>query len=140
MHLPKRPRVVLADDNQAILECVSRLLAADFDVVATVSDGQAAFDRVVSLRPEAVVLDISMPRSSGLEVATRLSALTDPPRIVFLTVHEGSDFLAAAQEAGALGYVFKRKAVSDLIRVLKQALCSHRGFPGLSDEPETVPD
>jgi len=140
MHLPKRPRVVLADDNQAILECVSRLLAVDFDVVATVSDGQAAFDRVVSLRPEAVVLDISMPRSSGLEVATRLSALTDPPRIVFLTVHEGSDFLAAAQEAGALGYVFKRKAVSDLIRVLKQALCGHRGFPGLSDEPKTVPD
>ena len=140
MPLLKRPRVVLADDNQAILECVSQLLAADFDVVATVSDGQAAFDRVVSLRPDAVVLDISMPRSSGLEVAKRLSALTDPPRIVFLTVHEGSDYLAAAQEAGASGYVFKRNACSDLIRVLKQTLCGHRVFPELSGEFTTVPD
>ena len=140
MHPLKRPRVVLADDNQAILKSVSQLLATNFDVVATVSDGQAAFDAVVTLRPEAVVLDISMPRGSGLEVAKRLSALTDPPRIVFLTVHEGSDFLAAAQEAGASGYVLKRNACSDLIRVLKQTLCGHRVFPEPSDEFTSVPD
>ena len=135
-----RPRVVLADDNQAILESVSQLLVSDFDVVATVSDGLAAFDAVVALRPEAVVLDISMPRSSGLEVARRLSALADPPRIVFMTVHEGGEFLAAAREAGASGYVFKRNAGSDLIRVLKQTLCGQRAFPELSDEPKPVAD
>lgn len=131
---------MLADDNQAILESVMQLLASDFDVIARVSDGQAAFDAVVTLRPEAVVLDISMPRGSGLEVARRLSALSDPPRIVFLTVHEGDDFQAAAREAGALGYVFKRNAGSDLIRVLKQALCGHRAFPEASDEATPVPD
>lgn len=140
MHPLKRPRVVLADDNQAILESVRQLLASDFDVIAIVSDGQAAFDAVVTLRPEAVVLDISMPRGSGLEVARRLSALTDPPRIVFLTVHEGDDFQAAAREAGASGYVFKRNAGSDLIRVLKQTLCGHRGFPEASAEATPVPD
>jgi DNA-binding NarL/FixJ family response regulator len=136
----KLPRVVLADDTPAILESVNQLLASDFDVIATVSDGQAAFDAVVALRPDAVVLDISMPRMSGLEVAKRLCALSDPPRIVFLTVHEGSEFLAAAREAGASGYVFKRHAGSDLIRVLKQTLCGERAFPELTDEPETVPD
>jgi DNA-binding NarL/FixJ family response regulator len=135
-----RPRVVLADDNQAILESVRQLLASDFDVIATVSDGQAAFDAVVALRPDAVVLDISMPRSTGLEVAKRLSVLPDPPRIVFLTVHEGGDFLAAARQAGASGYVFKRNAGSDLIRVLKQTLCGDSAFPEPSDEHETVPD
>jgi DNA-binding NarL/FixJ family response regulator len=127
--LVKRPRVVLADDNKAILESVRRLLISDFDVVATVHDGRQAFDAVMALRPEAVVLDISMPCSSGLDVAKRLSALPDPPRIVFLTVHEGADFLAAAREAGASGYVVKRNAGRDLIHVLKQTLCGHRAFP-----------
>ena len=130
-----RPRVVLPDDSQVILERVSQLLASDFDVVATVSDGQATYDAVVALRPEAVVLDISMPLSTGLDVARRLCALTDPPRIVFLTVHEGPEFLAAAQEAGALGYVLKRNAGSDLIRTLKQTLCGQPAFPERSDEP-----
>jgi DNA-binding NarL/FixJ family response regulator len=135
-----RPRIVLADDNRAIVRSISELLASDFDVVATASDGQAAIDAIVALRPEAVVLDISMPRLSGLEVATRLSALADPPRIIFLTVHEGGDFLAAAREAGASGYVFKRNAGCDLIRVLKQTLGGQPAFPELSDEPTSVPD
>jgi len=135
-----RPRVVLADDNQAILKSVSQLLVSDFEVVATVSDGQAAFDAVVALRPQAIVLDISMRGSSGLEAATRLSALTDPPRIVFLTVHESRDFVAAARQAGASGYVFKRNAGSDLVRVLKQVLSGRLVFPELSDEEKLVPD
>ena len=136
----KRPRIVLADDNPAILESVRQLLAADFDVVAIVSDGQAALDGIQALRPEAVVLDISMPRLSGLEVARRLSALPDPPRIVFLTVHEGGEFLAAAREAGASGYVFKRNAGSNLGRVLKQTLAGEMAFPELRDEPNPVSD
>jgi DNA-binding NarL/FixJ family response regulator len=135
-----RPRVVLADDNQAIRDCVRELLASDFDVVATASDGEEAFDAVVSLGPDAVVLDISMPRVTGLEVAKRLSALPDPPRIVFLTVHEGGEFMAAARQAGASGYVFKRNAFSDLIPALKQTLSGHQVFPDLSNEPEIVSD
>ena len=135
-----RPRVVLADDNQGILESVSQLLVSDFEVVAAVSDGQAAYEAVVTLRPEAVVLDISMPGWSGLEVAKRLSALTDPPPIVFLTVHQSSEFLAAARAAGASGYVFKRNAGRDLIRVLKQTLGGEQVFPEPSDKANHVPD
>ena len=133
----KRPRVVLADDNKAILESVRELLISDFDVVATVQDGRQAFDAVMALRPEAVVLDISMPVLGGLDVAKRLSALPDPPRIVFLTVHEGADYLAAAREAGASGYVVKRNAGRDLIHALKQTLCGHRAFPELNYERVT---
>jgi DNA-binding NarL/FixJ family response regulator len=138
--LAKRPRVLLADDNRVILETVRRLLVEEFDVVATVSDGQAAFDSVVALRPDVVVLDISMPLVNGLDVARRLSALAAPPRIVFLTVHEGREFLAAAEEAGASGYVLKHNAGSDLILALKRTLSGQRAFPELSDEAETVPD
>ncbi len=136
----KRPRVVLADDNKAILEYIRELLSSDFDVVATAHDGQQVLEAIVALQPEAVVLDISMPRLSGLEVAKRLSALADPPQIVFLTVHEGADFLTAAREVGASGYVFKRKAGSDLIRVLKQTLCGNGAFPERNDEPTAVSD
>ena len=136
----KRPRVVVADDNQAIRESVNRLLAADFDVVATVSDGQAAFEAVVTLQPEAVVLDISMPPSNGFEIAKKISALTHPPRIVFLSVHEGEEFLAAARKAGASGYVFKRNAGTDLIRVLNETLGGQTMFPEVDDEPTSVLD
>ncbi len=131
----KRPRVVLADDNKAILESVRDLLASDFDVVATAQDGQQAFDAIVALQPDAVVLDISMPCLSGLEVAKRLSVLADRPKIVFLSVHEGAEFLAAAREAGASGYVIKHKAGIDLVPVLKHTLCGHRAFPERHDKP-----
>jgi DNA-binding NarL/FixJ family response regulator len=135
-----RPRVVLADDNKAILESVNELLASDFDVVAAVSNGRAAFEAVVALKPDAVVLDISMPVWNGLVVASRLSALPHPPRVVFLTVHEGREFVDAARDAGASGYVFKRNAGSDLTRALKQTLAGQPAFPELTDEPLTVPE
>ena len=73
-----RPRVLVADDHQAILDCVRRHLADEFEIIATVLDGQAAFDAALALKPDALVLDISMPRMSGLEVAKRLSALPEP--------------------------------------------------------------
>jgi DNA-binding NarL/FixJ family response regulator len=135
-----RPRVVLADDNKALLESVWRLLDPEFEVVATAADGQAAFDAVKAKRPDAIVLDISMPVAGGLDAAVRLSALPNPPRIVFLSVHESREFLDAARDAGASGYVFKRNACRDLISVLRQALAGERAFPQLTDEPEAVTD
>jgi DNA-binding NarL/FixJ family response regulator len=134
------PRVVLADDNKALLDSVRELLAEEFDVVATAADGQAAFEAARAHRPEAVVLDISMPIAGGLEVARRLSALPDPPQIVILSVHEGREFLDAARDAGASGYVFKRNASTDLIRVLRESLAGGRAFPDLAGEPQPVPD
>src|SRR5437868_2876918 len=73
-----RPRLVIADDNDDILVCVCRLLTPLFDVVATASDGRTAYEAIVALRPDAVILDISMPVMTGIEVAERLSALPDP--------------------------------------------------------------
>jgi two-component system, NarL family, nitrate/nitrite response regulator NarL len=134
-----RPRVVLADDNQAILDSVLELLAPDFDIVAAVSNGRAAFDAAVALKPDVLVLDISMPLSNGLDVARRLSVLPDRPCVVFLTVHEGPEFIDAARYAGASGYVFKRNACADLTRALKQTLAGRSAFPERTDEPLTVP-
>ena len=117
-----RPRVLVADDHQAIVDRVRHQLAEEFDVIATAQDGQAALDATVALQPDAVVLDISMPRLSGLEVAQRLSALPNCPRIVFLTVHDDPDFRNAAAGAGASGYVLKCDLLANLVEALRRAL------------------
>jgi DNA-binding NarL/FixJ family response regulator len=117
-----RPRVLLADDHHAILDRVRRQLIDEFEIVAAVSDGQAALDAILDLKPDAVVLDISMPRMTGLEVASRLLGLAGAPRIVFLTVHDDEDFVDAAQRVGGSGYVLKCNVCTQLIAALRHAL------------------
>ena len=122
-----RPRVLVADDHQAILDRVSHQLADKFEIIAMVMDGKAAFDATLALKPDALVLDISMPRMSGLEVAKRLSALPNPPPIVFLTVHEDPDFLIAAEGVGGSGYVLKCNLLTHLVGALRHALRDQDG-------------
>jgi DNA-binding NarL/FixJ family response regulator len=117
-----RPRVLLADDHRAILDYLCELLAADFDVVGMVGDGQSVLTATAELEPEVVVLDISMPVLSGLEAAVHLAGVPRPPRVVFLTVHEDAEFLEAAMSAGALGYVVKRRMGSDIAAAIRDAL------------------
>jgi DNA-binding NarL/FixJ family response regulator len=121
-----RPKIVLADDHQAMLDHVSDQLAGEFEIVATAHDGEAAITAALAMKPDAVVLDISMPRLNGLEAARRLSALPDPPRIVFLTVLEDEDFVDAAKCAGGSEYVLKRNMRTELVAALWHALGDRR--------------
>ena len=114
--------MLLADDSQAILDCVRRQLLDEFEIVATFMDGRAALDAILVLKPDVVVLDISMPLMTGLEVACRLKQLPDPPRIVFLTMHEDQDFIDATERAGSSGYVLKRNMFTELVPALRHAL------------------
>ena len=86
-----RSRVLLADDVSQVLSTVAALLKEKFEIVAMVTDGQAAFDATLALAPDLVVLDISMPGLSGIEVARELKRRGNRTKIVFLTVHEDSD-------------------------------------------------
>ena len=114
--------VLLADDHEAFLEAVVRHLEPHFEVVGTARNGQALLEEAVRLRPDLIVLDISMPVLNGLETAARLKAMGSPARIVFLTVHADPDYVHAAFAAGALGYVVKSKLTSDLLTGLREAL------------------
>ena len=87
-----RIRVLLADDHEAMLDRVGRLLATEYDVVGTVTDGQQALDAAMELEPDVLVLDISMPVMNGIETARRLKEAGSETRIVFLTVHDDPDF------------------------------------------------
>jgi DNA-binding NarL/FixJ family response regulator len=117
-----RVRVLVADDLAPMQNAVADLLRSSFDVVAIVSDGKAALDGVLSLQPDLVLLDISMPGMNGLEVARELKNRSSTARIVFLTVQEDSGIMAACLSAGALGYVMKALMDSDLVPAINEAL------------------
>ena len=120
-----RARVVVADDLAPVLRAVAGILQGSFDVVGVASDGRAALETTLKLDPDFVVLDISMPGISGIEVARELKQNGHEARIVFLTVHEDFDILKACQAAGGLGYVIKAFMDTDLIPALNEALAGH---------------
>ena len=129
-------RVLLADDNEQMLQYVSEFLSADgCEVVTMVSDGQAALDAAMKLRPDVVVLDISMPILNGIQAARRLLQTDSEAKIVFLTVDKDPEICLAALETGALGYVLKPRLGADLIPAIEQARLGRRFVsPGCETE------
>ena len=129
-----RARVLLADDHADFLAAAARLLEPEFEVVGTVSDGQAMVEEAFRLEPDLLVLDIGMPALNGIEAARQLRADGCHAKIVFLTVHDDGDYACAAQEASGLGYVVKSRLASDLKLALREALAG-RSFvsPGIFD-------
>ena len=117
----KRMRLIIADDQILMLDVVKRLLATDYNVIASVDRGDSAFEAITRMEPDIAVLDVSMPDVSGIEVARRLQANGSTTKIVFLTVHEDPEFVREAIAAGAIGYVIKSCLASDLREALKRA-------------------
>ena len=113
--------MLLVDDNQAMLERAAAALAASCLVVGQVQDGATALAAAAALEPDVIVLDISMPEMSGLEVAARLRAAGSSAAIVFLTVHDDAEFVQAARAAGGIGYVVKPRLGIDLQHAVREA-------------------
>jgi DNA-binding NarL/FixJ family response regulator len=115
-------RILVADDHAEVLDTVVPMLEAHFTVVGTASDGRAAVEAENRLHPDVVVLDISMPVMSGILVAEQIRKSGSKVTVVFLTVHQDSDILAAAKHAGGLAYVVKARLGKDLVFAIKEAL------------------
>ena len=122
-------RVIVADDNPAVLRQLVGLLAAEFDVVATAENGQAALEHIRQYRPDIVVLDLQMPLLNGIEVTRELKNITPGAAVVICSVETDPEVVQACQQAGALGYVVKMFAVRDLAAAARAAA---RGEPFLS--------
>jgi DNA-binding NarL/FixJ family response regulator len=116
-----RPRVLLADDHQMLREAFARLLEPNCDVVGSVADGRALLNLVSELRPDVVVLDISMPRLNGLDAARHVKSMLPETKVIFLTVNEDPDVAAEAIRAGASGYLLKNSAASELFQAIDEA-------------------
>jgi len=114
-------RVLLVDDSDAMLARASAVLSRNCVIVGAVKDGTAAIDAAKALRPDVIVLDISMPGMTGLEVAANLRDAGLTAAVVFLTVHDDEELVVAARQAGATGYVVKLRLVSDLNVAVQEA-------------------
>lgn len=117
-----RPRVVIADDHRLLADAYEGILGDGYVVVGKFEDGRRLLEDAVALRPDVVVLDISMPRLNGLEAATRLRELVPAARLVFVTMHKDARMAARALDAGAAGYVLKSSAASELLEAVSAVL------------------
>jgi len=118
----RKIRVLLADDHPGLLEVVQSLLETDVDVVESVNNGETLFDSAMRLQPEVIVTDISLPRLNGFEAVERLRESGCSSRIVFLTCQSDPDFVAAALNTGALGYVLKTSIATDLLFAIQEVV------------------
>jgi CheY-like chemotaxis protein len=129
---PLKPRVLLADDHFAFLDTVNHLLQPAFDVVALASDGRQALEMARHLRPEVVVLDISMPELNGFQTLEHLRRDLPDTRVIFCTLHGEEEMVAAAVNGGAHGYVLKSRIHQDLIIAIEHALADRLFVPSLA--------
>jgi CheY-like chemotaxis protein len=118
--------ILLADDNSVVLNHVRAMLEKNktYHVVGAVPDGASALREYSRLRPDVIILDISMQDLSGIEVAQQLRDAGCSAKIIFLTVHEDSDFLNAAMGAGGSAYVVKSRLNTDLISAITAVLAN----------------
>jgi len=124
-------RIVIADDHPVVRQGLRLMIETDraLKVVAEAGDGQTALDEIQRLRPQVAVLDIDMPLMDGFTVAREIARLKLPVEVVFLTIHREEELFQAALDLGALGYVLKDSAATDIIAAVKAAAA---GQPYLS--------
>ena len=113
-------QVLLADDNRAMLTDLRDELSREFSIKGAVDNGEEAIREVLRLDPDILVLDITMPDLSGIQVAAHLRDCQVRTRILFLTIHEQPEYVAAAFSVGATGYVTKRRLGLDLANAIRQ--------------------
>lgn len=119
-------KVVVADDNPAVLRKLVSLLEAEFHVVATADNGKLALECIRRYQPDIAVLDLEMPILNGVVVTRELMKLGASPAVVICSVESDPEVIEAAQQAGALGYVFKTRMAQDLIIAARSAARGER--------------
>ena len=118
----KAPRLILADAQLMVLDAIKNFLEKEFDVVGTFTDGNTLVKCAPALKPDLIVLDISMPQMNGLMAAERLKQILPKVKLVFLTMNLDPHTAREAFRLGASGYVAKNSAATELIKALRLAL------------------
>ena len=143
-------RLMLADDHRLLRDGLRRSLTEEgFDVIGEASDGHEAIDLADRLRPDVVLMDVTMPGCDGVEATRRISAAHPEIRVVMLTMHADQDVLRSALAAGASGYLIKDCSVDEISETIRMACDEqHALSPGLAasmlnevrrlDEPSTA--
>ena len=117
-----RPRVLLADDHQMLLDALKRVLEPRCEVVGMVSDGRELLTAAAKLQPEIVVLDIAMPQLNGLDAARRLKPVMPKLKFIFMTMNEDPELVGEAFRAGASAFLLKQGAAFELMEAIEKVL------------------
>ncbi|MBW2270229.1 MAG: response regulator transcription factor [Deltaproteobacteria bacterium] len=120
----KHVRILLADDHQMIRESLSSLINAETNlvVVGEADNGRTALEQIETLRPDLVLLDISMPEMGGIQVMEQLRGREDAPRVIVLTAYADATYLRQLLDAGAAGYVLKRSPIGVLVEAIRSVM------------------
>jgi DNA-binding NarL/FixJ family response regulator len=114
--------VLLADDHALLLGAFEKLLAAECEVVGQVSDGRALVEAAEKLKPDLIILDISMPLLNGLDAGRQIKQKLRHVKLVFVTMNEEPELAAEAFRAGASAYLLKRSAASELVTAIREVM------------------
>jgi DNA-binding NarL/FixJ family response regulator len=133
-----RPRVLLADDHTLLLAALEQLLLPTCDVVGSVSDGRALLEAAPRLKPDVIVLDISMPRLNGLDACRQLQPRLPQTKWVFLTVNQDADLAAETFQLGASAYLLKSSAAKELFAAIETAMLGGRYLTPLISKGEPL--
>jgi DNA-binding NarL/FixJ family response regulator len=120
----RRARLLIADDHTLLAEACKSLLEPEFDVVGIVDNGRALVRMACQLRPDVVILDISMLQMNGLDACDQIKRLVPATKVVFLTMNTSPELAADAFRRGASGFVVKTAAAEELLRAIRKALKS----------------
>jgi DNA-binding NarL/FixJ family response regulator len=130
MTTPLKIRILIADDHPVVLRGLRIVLNAqpDLEVVAEATDGEQAVERTLADHPDLAILDISMPRMTGLQAAREITRRRPEVRVLMLSMHDNEQYLFEAIKVGASGYVLKTAVDRDLVEACRAAV---RGEPFL---------
>jgi DNA-binding NarL/FixJ family response regulator len=117
-----KTRVLLGDDHAFILDGIRAVLQAQYEVVGQAQDGRALVDAAGRLKPDVVILDISMPLLNGFEAAQRIKKNRPQVKLIFLSQHLNPAYLRQALKLGASGYVLKSGATGELQQAISEVL------------------
>jgi DNA-binding NarL/FixJ family response regulator len=117
-------RIQIADDHQLVTAGLAMLIAEipGYEVVAKASDGLEAFEQACSLQPDLVIMDIHMPRLSGLDCLARLKAALPDIKVLMLSMHASEELVTRCLDLGALGYLLKDAAPAELELAVKSVI------------------
>lgn len=118
----KKPRLLIADDHSIMLAGLRKLVEGTCDVVGAVEDGRALVEAAERLRPDLILIDISMPLLNGMDAARLIKKSVPDAKLIFLTMHASPIFATEALQAGASGYLLKQSAASELPYAIETVL------------------
>ena len=117
-----KPRVVIADDHSILLAGLRKLVEESCQVVGMVEDGRALVETAGTLKPDLILLDISMPLLNGLDAAREIKKSAPDCKLLFLTMHASPTYATEALKAGGNGYLLKQSAASELLMAIEAVL------------------